>query len=64
MGGRTRRDIGLHRRRRASRAGPVTLLALVVAVGLAAGGAYAARRGGPRPAGQGWRPVRRPGPGD
>ncbi|WP_236647381.1 DUF3152 domain-containing protein [Micromonospora sicca] len=47
MGGRTRRDIGLHRRRRASRAGPVTLLALVVAVGLAAGGAYAARRGGP-----------------
>ncbi|SCG44909.1 DUF3152 domain-containing protein [Micromonospora inositola] len=47
MGGRTRRDNGLHRRRRASRAGSVTLLALVVAVGLAAGGAYAARRGGP-----------------
>ncbi|RZU73007.1 uncharacterized protein DUF3152 [Micromonospora kangleipakensis] len=47
MGGRTTRDGGLHRRRRASRAGSVTLLALVVAVGLAAGGAYAARRGGP-----------------
>lgn len=47
MGGRTGRDSGLHRRRRASRAGSVTLLALVLAVGLAAGGAYAARPGGP-----------------
>ncbi|MGR6316928.1 DUF3152 domain-containing protein [Micromonospora soli] len=47
MGGRDRRDSGLHRRRRASRAGTVTLLALVVAVGVAAGGAYAARRGAP-----------------
>jgi hypothetical protein len=35
------------RRRRASRAGSITLLALLAVVGLAAGGAYAARRGGP-----------------
>ncbi|MFC4148745.1 DUF3152 domain-containing protein [Micromonospora mangrovi] len=41
MRGRT--TIGLHRRSRASRAGPTTLLAGLVVVGLAAGGAYAAR---------------------
>ncbi|MEU8259197.1 DUF3152 domain-containing protein [Micromonospora sp. NPDC048999] len=44
MGRRARRDRGLHRRR-ASRAGSLPLLALVIAVGLAAGGAYAIRRG-------------------
>ncbi|WP_319460529.1 DUF3152 domain-containing protein [Micromonospora sp. RTP1Z1] len=47
MGGRTTRDGGLHRRLRAFRAGSMTLLAVVVAVGLATAGAYAARRGGP-----------------
>ena len=47
MGGRTGRDSGLHRRRRASRAGSVTLLTVVLAVaGLAAGGAVVAQRQG------------------
>ncbi|MEU0152649.1 DUF3152 domain-containing protein [Micromonospora fulviviridis] len=43
MGGRGGRDRGLHRRRRASRAGALALVVLLVAAGLAAGG-YAARR--------------------
>lgn len=42
MGGRSARDRGLHRRRE-RRVGPA--LALVLAVGLAAGGAYVIRRG-------------------
>ncbi|MFG2053849.1 DUF3152 domain-containing protein [Micromonospora sp. NPDC048930] len=55
VGGRGARDRGLHRRR-ASRAGTVALLTLVVAVGVAAGGAYAARRGLPtQPAAAGGR---------
>ncbi|MFE9960107.1 DUF3152 domain-containing protein [Micromonospora sp. NPDC005299] len=41
MGGRGRRDRGLHRRRRASRAGTLTLVVLLVVAGLAG---YAARR--------------------
>ncbi|SCF38384.1 Protein of unknown function (DUF3152) [Micromonospora viridifaciens] len=45
MGRRGKRERGLHRRRRASRASSLTLLVLVVAVGLATGGAYAVRRG-------------------
>lgn len=41
MGGRRGRDRGLHRRRRGSRAGILTLVVLLVAAGLAG---YAARR--------------------